>query len=40
MDAGKGPIVLGYRGLLERLRFALAPDPSGDDNRFYFALAG
>lgn len=35
-----GPIVLGYRGLLERLRFALAPDLSGDDNRFYFSLAG
>ena len=32
----KGPVVLGYRGFLERIRFALDPGVSPDEQRFYF----
>jgi hypothetical protein len=35
-----GPIVLGYRGFLERLRFALDPGAGPDDAWFFFASAG
>lgn len=35
-----GPVVLGYQGFLERLRFALDPGVSQDDAWFFFANAG
>lgn len=34
-----GPIVLGTRGLLERVRFELDPDQTGDDCWWSFAAA-
>ena len=34
-----GPIVLGYRGFLERIRFALDPGVIPGEQRFYFGLA-
>jgi hypothetical protein len=34
-----GPIVLGYRGFLERIRFALDPGVIPAEQRFYFGLA-
>jgi hypothetical protein len=34
-----GPIVLGYRGFLERIRFALDPGVVPGEQRFYFGLA-
>ena len=34
-----GPIVLGYRGFLERIRFALDPGAVPGEQRFYFGLA-
>lgn len=34
-----GPIVLGYRGFLERIRFALDPGVMPGEQRFYFGLA-
>lgn len=36
----EGPIVLGYRGFLERIRFALEPGVVSGEQRFYFGLAG
>ncbi|MDQ1350605.1 MAG: hypothetical protein QG657_907 [Acidobacteriota bacterium] len=36
----KGPIILGYRGFLERIRFALDPGVVPGEQRFYFGLAG
>lgn len=35
-----GPIVLGYRGFLERIRFALDPGVVAGEQMFYFGLAG
>ncbi|WP_437301406.1 hypothetical protein [Sorangium sp. So ce426] len=35
-----GPVVLGYRGFLERLRFALDPGCGPDDAWFFFSSAG
>jgi hypothetical protein len=35
-----GPVVLGYRGFLERLRFALDPGAGSNDAWFFFASAG
>lgn len=35
-----GPVVLGYRGFLERLRFALDPGQSDEDAWFFFGGAG
>ncbi|MFO0589643.1 MAG: hypothetical protein U0441_19045 [Polyangiaceae bacterium] len=35
-----GPMVLGYRGFLERLRFALDPGTQVDDAWFFFGSAG
>jgi hypothetical protein len=32
-----GPVVLGYRGFLERIRFALDPGASPDDAWFFFS---
>lgn len=34
-----GPIVLGYRGFLERIRFALDPGVAPGEQKFYFGLA-
>jgi hypothetical protein len=34
-----GPIVLGYRGFLERIRFALDPGAISGEQIFYFGLA-
>lgn len=34
-----GPIVLGYRGFLERIRFALDPGIIVGDQKFYFGIA-
>ncbi len=34
----EGPIVLGYRGFLERIRFALDPGIVADEQFFYFGL--
>lgn len=34
-----GPIVLGYRGFLERIRFAFDPGVVPDDQFFYFGVA-
>jgi hypothetical protein len=34
-----GPVVLGYRGLLERVRIALDPGVSSDDQWMYFGAA-
>lgn len=34
-----GPVVLGYRGLLERVRLALDPGISNDDQWMYFGAA-
>ncbi|NIM13411.1 MAG: hypothetical protein GTO45_14950 [Candidatus Aminicenantes bacterium] len=34
-----GPIVLGYRGFLERIRFALDPGVISGEQMFYFGLA-
>jgi hypothetical protein len=34
-----GPIVLGYRGFLERIRFAIDPGVIPGEQRFYFGLA-
>lgn len=33
------PVVLGYRGLLERVRFGIDPGPSGDDPWWFFGDA-
>jgi hypothetical protein len=35
-----GPIVLGYRGFLERTRFALDPGVVPGEQMFYFGLPG
>jgi len=35
----EGPIVLGYRGFLERIRFALDPGVIPGEQIFYFGLA-
>jgi hypothetical protein len=35
-----GPIVLGYRGFLERIRFALDPGIVPGEQMFYFGLPG
>ena len=35
-----GPVVLGYQGFLERIRFALDPGVADDDAWFFFAHAG
>ncbi len=35
----EGPIVLGYRGFLERIRFALDPGVIPGEQMFYFGLA-
>ncbi len=35
----EGPIVLGYRGFLERIRFALDPGVATGEQVFYFGLA-
>lgn len=35
-----GPVVLGYRGFLERLRFALDPGSQPEDAWFFFGSAG
>jgi len=35
----EGPIVLGYRGFLERIRFALDPGVAPGEQIFYFGLA-
>jgi len=35
-----GSVVLGYRGFLERIRFALDPGVNPDDAWFFFASAG
>jgi hypothetical protein len=35
----EGPIVLGYRGFLERVRFALDPGVVPGEQKFYFGLA-
>jgi hypothetical protein len=35
-----GPIVLGYRGFLERIRFALDPGVVPGEQMFYFGLPG
>jgi hypothetical protein len=35
-----GPVMLGYRGFLERIRFALDPGAGPDDAWFFFASAG
>ena len=35
-----GPVVLGYRGFLERIRFALDPGAGPDDAWFFFSSAG
>jgi hypothetical protein len=35
----EGPIVLGYRGFLERIRFALDPGVVPGEQMFYFGLA-
>jgi hypothetical protein len=35
-----GPVMIGYRGFLERLRFALDPGAGPDDAWFFFASAG
>jgi hypothetical protein len=35
----EGPAVLGYRGFLERIRFALDPGISPGEQIFYFGLA-
>jgi len=34
----EGPIVLGYRGFLERIRFALDPGVAPGEQMFYFGL--
>lgn len=34
-----GPIVLGYRGFLERIRFALDPGISAGNQKFYFGIS-
>ena len=34
----RGPIVLGYRGFLERIRFALDPGVVPGEQMFYFGL--
>jgi len=36
----EGPVVLGYRGFLERIRFALDPGIIPGEQIFYFGLAG
>lgn len=33
------PVVLGYRGLLERIRFGIDPGPTGDDPWWFFGDA-
>ena len=38
--AWTGPVVLGYQGLLERVRFALDPGVNEEDAWFFFARAG
>jgi hypothetical protein len=35
-----GPVILGYQGLLERMRFALDPGVGPEDAWFFFARAG
>ncbi len=35
-DQWPGPVVVGYGGLLERVRFALDPGATGEDCWFYF----
>jgi hypothetical protein len=35
----EGPIILGYRGFLERIRFALDPGVVPGEQMFYFGLA-
>lgn len=43
LDTGaewSGPIVLGYRGFLERIRFALDPGVVPGEQMFYFGLPG
>jgi hypothetical protein len=35
-----GPIVLGYRGFLERIRFAIDPGVAPGEQMFYFGLPG
>ncbi|RLC10701.1 MAG: hypothetical protein DRI57_20015 [Deltaproteobacteria bacterium] len=35
----EGPVVLGYRGFLERMRFALDPGIIPGEQIFYFGLA-
>jgi len=34
----EGPIILGYRGFLERIRFALDPGAVPGEQVFYFGL--
>jgi hypothetical protein len=36
----EGPPVLGYRGLLERIRFALDPGVTDADQWMYFGAVG
>ena len=38
-DEWNGPIILGYRGFLERIRFALDPGVVPDEQTFYFGIA-
>jgi len=33
-----GPVVLGFRGFLERIRFALDPGTAHDEQLFYFGM--
>jgi hypothetical protein len=35
----EGPVILGYRGFMERIRFALDPGVILGDQTFYFGLA-
>jgi len=37
-DEWKGPVVFGYRGFLERIRFALDPGITHGEQMFYFGL--
>jgi hypothetical protein len=38
-DEWNRPIILGYRGFLERIRFALDPGVVPDEQTFYFGIA-
>ncbi|MGE0083809.1 MAG: hypothetical protein AB7S75_05250 [Desulfococcaceae bacterium] len=37
-DEWKGPVVLGYRGFLERIRFAFDPGVQPGEQMFYFGI--